>query len=102
MWVLVCMAGLAAGSVVSGWSAFTAGILAVAGPVVLVLVVLTEEPGEAAVRAGEQGWGGDAVGGRLESAAPQGRGGGAATWSPHDSGPGRNYPHDQAPSIPSC
>jgi hypothetical protein len=23
----------------------------------------------------------------------------AATWSPHDSGPARNYPHDQAPST---
>ncbi|WP_162494543.1 hypothetical protein [Streptomyces thermolilacinus] len=35
------------------------GVLAAVGSVVLVVVVLAEEPGEAAVRAGEQGWGGD-------------------------------------------
>ncbi|MET9438635.1 hypothetical protein [Streptomyces sp. NPDC006551] len=34
------------------------GVPAVAGHVVLVVVVLTEEPGEAAVRAGQQGRGG--------------------------------------------
>ncbi|MEE1735131.1 hypothetical protein PUR49_00985 [Streptomyces sp. BE147] len=49
------MAGLAAGSVSCGWPAVTAGVLTAAGSVVLVLVVLAEEPGEAAVRAGEQG-----------------------------------------------
>lgn len=72
--MLVCMAVLAAGSVGCGWPHDQRWVLA-AISVLLVLVVLTEEPGEAAVRAGEQGWGGDAVGRRLESAALQGRGG---------------------------
>lgn len=51
------------------------GVIAAVGSVVLVLVVLAEEPGEAAVRAGQQGRGGDAVGRRLEAAALRGRGG---------------------------
>lgn len=64
------------------------GVLSAVGSVVLVLVVPAEEPGEAAVLASEQGWGGDAVGGRLEAAALRGRGGGVGvcTQGAHLSG----------------
>ncbi|MEI5035166.1 hypothetical protein RB201_28240 [Streptomyces sp. S1A(2023)] len=47
--MLVCMAGLAAGASSHGWLAATAGVLGAVAPVVLVLAVLTEEPGEAPV-----------------------------------------------------
>ncbi|MEU9567036.1 hypothetical protein AB0D16_34355 [Streptomyces sp. NPDC048161] len=49
VWVLVCMAGLAARSVSCGGRRSPLGVLAAVGDVVLVPIVLTEEPGEATV-----------------------------------------------------
>ncbi|MCX5107187.1 hypothetical protein OOK13_01240 [Streptomyces sp. NBC_00378] len=76
------------------------GVLAAVGSAVLVFGLLGEEAGVALVRAGQQGRGGDAAGGRLEAAALRGRGGGVGVCA---CGPGSPAGGPSVPSTPrSC